>query len=121
MKASFFVLSVLSAAAYASAVAEGLHVRTILQERGEFPKGAEKTFMRRCLLLLKKQGVKSQKAQESCKCGADAIKANFTDKEIDELDNKTHVDEKLVARVDAAIEKACNPKEEGEGKEEEKD
>ncbi|UVK81448.1 hypothetical protein LOY46_17985 [Pseudomonas sichuanensis] len=77
---------------------------------GDFPAGKETNYMAQCQQAAKAQGVDAATATKHCTCGAQAIKKNFTNKEIEDLDSSDGVDAKLMRDAQAAVQAACNPK-----------
>jgi len=69
---------------------------------GNFPPGKEAGYMA--------QGVDAATAEKHCDCGAQAIKKNFTDAEIADLDSKDGVDAKLMQKAQTVVKQACAPK-----------
>ncbi|MDR2306851.1 MAG: hypothetical protein LBE53_06620 [Paucimonas sp.] len=76
---------------------------------GNFPAGSEATYMTQCEQAAKGQGLDAAKAKQHCACGAQAIKKNFNDKEIADLDSKDGVDAALMHKAQAAVQAACKP------------
>ncbi|MBA6115057.1 hypothetical protein JET76_22440 [Pseudomonas putida] len=77
---------------------------------GDFPPGKEKAYMAQCQQVAGAQGVDAATATKHCSCGAQAIKKNFTDKEIEDLDSKDGVDAKLMQKAQSVVQAACKPK-----------
>ncbi|MCO7518394.1 MULTISPECIES: hypothetical protein [unclassified Pseudomonas] len=77
---------------------------------GNFPAGKEAAYMAQCQQVASGQGVDAATAKKHCECGAQAIKKNFTDKEIEDLDSKDGVDAKLMQKAQTAVQAACKPK-----------
>lgn len=77
---------------------------------GNFPAGKEAAYMAQCQQVASGQGVDAATAKKHCECGAQAIKKNFTDKEIEDLDSKDGVDAKLMQKAQTAVKAACKPK-----------
>jgi len=77
------------------------------ETRPEDKKGA---YMERCVQAATGQGLNAQAAGKHCECGADALKKNFTTKEIEDLDSEAGVDAKLKERARAVVTQACVPK-----------
>ncbi|MFK3773396.1 hypothetical protein KSS93_19485 [Pseudomonas xanthosomatis] len=77
---------------------------------GNFPPGKEAAYMTQCTQVAGGQGVDAATAKKHCDCGAQAIKKNFTDKEIMDLDSKDGVDAKLMQRAQTVVQAACKPK-----------
>ncbi|MDF0731683.1 hypothetical protein P0Y43_13275 [Pseudomonas entomophila] len=90
--------------------AAGALLLPVTATAGNFPAGKEGAYMDQCIQVASGQGVDAKTANMHCKCGADAIKKNFTDKEIQDLDSKDGVDAKLMQRAQAAVSAACKPK-----------
>ena len=51
-----------------------------------------------------------KRQKKHCDCGAQAIKKNFTDAEIADLDSKDGVDAKLMQKAQSVVRQACAPK-----------
>lgn len=77
---------------------------------GNFPAGKEAAYMSQCQQVATGQGVDAATAKKHCDCGAQAIKKNFTDKEIQDLDSTDGVDAKLMAKAQSVVQAACKPK-----------
>ncbi|WAC00006.1 hypothetical protein OSW16_10305 [Pseudomonas putida] len=77
---------------------------------GNFPAGKEGAYMTQCKQVAQSQGVDAAAADKHCSCGAQAIKENFTDKEIEDLDSKDGVDAKLMQKAQTIVQAACKPK-----------
>lgn len=77
---------------------------------GNFPAGKEAAYMTQCQQVATGQGVDAAMAKKHCDCGAQAIKKNFTDKEIEDLDSKDGVDAKLMHKAQTVVQAACKPK-----------
>lgn len=77
---------------------------------GNFPPGKEAAYMTQCTKVASGQDVDEATAKKHCDCGARAIKKNFTDKEIVDLDSKDGVDAKLMQRAQTVVQAACKPK-----------
>ncbi|QXH37654.1 hypothetical protein [Pseudomonas muyukensis] len=77
---------------------------------GNFPAGKEAAYMAQCQQVASGQGVDAAMAKKHCECGAQAIKKNFTDKEIEDLDSKDGVDANLMQKAQTAVQAACKPK-----------
>ncbi|QXI40497.1 hypothetical protein [Pseudomonas xantholysinigenes] len=77
---------------------------------GNFPAGKEAAYMAQCQQVATGQGVNAAMAKKHCDCGAQTIKKNFTDKEIEDLDSKDGVDAKLMQRAQSVVQAACKPK-----------
>ncbi|WEK33031.1 MAG: hypothetical protein P0Y58_12855 [Candidatus Pseudomonas phytovorans] len=76
---------------------------------GDFPPGKEQGYMAQCREVATGQGVSAEMATKHCSCGAQAIKKNFTDAEIADLDSKDGVDAKLMAKAQTVVKQACAP------------
>lgn len=79
-------------------------------QAGNFPAGKEAAYMAQCTQVATGQGVDAAAAKKHCDCGAQAIKKNFSDKEIEDLDSKDGVDAKLMQRAQTVVQSACKPK-----------
>lgn len=90
--------------------AAGALLLPLAANAGNFPPGKEAAYMAQCTEVASGQGVDAATAKKHCDCGAQAIKKNFTDKEILDLDSKDGVDAKLMQRAQAAVQAACKPK-----------
>ncbi|HGM5580821.1 TPA: hypothetical protein ACKP22_002509 [Pseudomonas putida] len=77
---------------------------------GNFPAGKEQAYMAQCQQVATGQGVDAATAKKHCDCGAQAIKKNFTDKEIQDLDSKDGVDAALMQKAQTVVQSACKPK-----------
>ena len=77
---------------------------------GNFPPGKEAGYMAQCTQVASGQGVDAATAKKHCECGAQAIKKNFSDKEIEDLDSKDGVDAKLMQKAQSVVKQACAPK-----------
>ncbi|HEK1693375.1 TPA: hypothetical protein SMR48_004666 [Pseudomonas putida] len=77
---------------------------------GNFPAGKEDAYMAQCKQVAQGKGLDAAAADEHCSCGAEAIKAKFTDKEIEDLDSNDGVDAELMKDAQAAVQAACKPK-----------
>jgi hypothetical protein len=77
---------------------------------GNFPAGKEDAYMAQCKQVAQGKGLDAAAADKHCSCGAKAIKAKFTDKEIEDLDSNDGVDAKLMKDAQAAVQAACKPK-----------
>jgi len=77
---------------------------------GDFPAGKEKNYMAQCEETAKAQGVDAATATKHCSCGAQAIKKNFNDKEIEDLDSQDGVDAKLMQKAQQVVQASCKPK-----------
>ncbi|MCE5981780.1 hypothetical protein ABE525_06170 [Pseudomonas wadenswilerensis] len=67
-------------------------------------------YMTQCVQVATQQGVDAKKADQHCKCGAQAIGKNFTQAEIEDLDSKDGVDAKLMQKAHKVVQEACAPK-----------
>lgn len=90
--------------------AAGALLLPVAANAGNFPAGKEAHYMTQCQQVASGQGVDAATAKKHCTCGAEAIKKNFTDKEIADLDSTDGVDAKLMQRAQAAVQNACKPK-----------
>ena len=77
---------------------------------GSFPAGKEAAYMAQCKQVATGQGVDAKMADTHCSCGAEAIKKNFSDAEIKDLDSTDGVDAKLMQRAQTVVQQACKPK-----------
>jgi len=77
---------------------------------GPWPAGKKGEYMDQCVQVATGQGVSASKADEHCKCGANALEKNFTTQEIEKLDSRTEIDASLRARAETAVKAACAPK-----------
>ena len=77
---------------------------------GNFPAGKEAAYTAQCTQVAGSQGVDAATAKKHCDCGAQAIKKNFTDAEIADLDSKDGVDAKLMQKAQTVVQQACAPK-----------
>lgn len=75
---------------------------------GDFPAGKQATYMKQCQEVATGQGVDANTAKKHCECGAQAIKKNFTDDEIKDLDSQDGVDAKLMQKAQTVVQQACN-------------
>jgi hypothetical protein len=66
--------------------------------------------MTQCQQVASGQGVDAAAAKKHCECGAQAIKKNFTDKEIADLDSTDGVDANLMKKAQMTVQAACKPK-----------
>mgnify|MGYP000273936487 CR=1 FL=1 len=64
-------------------------------------------YMTQCSDTTKAQGFSDAAAKQYCQCGANAIKKNFTDAEIEDLDSKDGVNAALMKRAQKVITEAC--------------
>ncbi|NIE73069.1 hypothetical protein F3J44_18730 [Pantoea sp. Tr-811] len=90
--------------------AAGALLLPLAANAGNFPAGSEQSYMTQCEKAAGAQGVDAATAKKHCDCGAQAIKKNFTDKEIADLDSKDGVDAKLMQRAQSVVQAACKPK-----------
>lgn len=90
--------------------AAGALLLPVAANAGNFPAGKEAHYMTQCQQVASGQGVDAATAKKHCTCGAEAIKKNFTDKEIADLDSTDGVDAKLMQRAQTAVQNACRPK-----------
>ncbi|MDH0649980.1 hypothetical protein N5D48_12985 [Pseudomonas sp. GD03858] len=77
---------------------------------GNFPAGKEAHYMTQCQQVASGQGVDAATAKKHCECGAQAIKKNFSDKEIEDLDSQDGVDAKLMQKAQQVVQATCKPK-----------
>ncbi|WP_194790421.1 hypothetical protein [Pseudomonas sp. UFMG81] len=77
---------------------------------GNFPAGKEGAYMAQCQQVASAQGVDAATAKKHCECGAKAIKDNFNNKEIEDLDSQDGVDAKLMQKAQMTVQAACKPK-----------
>jgi hypothetical protein len=77
---------------------------------GNFPAGKEAAYMTQCQQVASGRGLDAATAKKHCECGAQAIKKNFSDKEIEDLDSKDGVDAKLMQKAQNAVQTACKQK-----------
>ena len=78
--------------------------------QADWPAGKKDAYMQQCVQVATGQGLDAKTADAHCKCGAEAIKKNFSEAEIKELDSKDGVDAKLMQRAQTVVEKACTAK-----------
>ncbi|MDZ3990941.1 hypothetical protein [Pseudomonas sp. Teo4] len=90
--------------------AAGALLLPVAANAGNFPPGKEAGYMAQCTQVASGQGVDAATAKKHCDCGAQAIKKNFTDKEIEDLDSKDGVDAKLMQKAQTVVQAACKPK-----------
>lgn len=90
--------------------AAGALLLPVAANAGNFPAGKEPAYMEQCTKVASAQGVTDAAAKKHCDCGAQAIKKNFTDAEIADLDSKDGVDAELMQRAQAVVTAACSPK-----------
>ena len=90
--------------------AAGALLLPVAATAGNFPAGKEGAYMAQCQQVAGAQGVDAATAQKHCSCGAQAIKKNFTDKEIEDLDSKDGVDAKLMQKAQTVVQQSCKPK-----------
>ncbi|MBV4535562.1 MULTISPECIES: hypothetical protein [Pseudomonas] len=74
---------------------------------GDFPAGKQAAYMTQCQQVATGQGVDANTAKKHCECGAQAIKKNFTDDEIKDLDSQDGVDAKLMQKAQTVVQQAC--------------
>lgn len=74
---------------------------------GDFPAGKQAAYMTQCQQVATGQGVDANTAKKHCECGAQAIKKNFTDDEIKDLDSTDGVDAKLMQKAQTVVQQAC--------------
>ncbi|CAM3899765.1 hypothetical protein CCOS865_02155 [Pseudomonas reidholzensis] len=74
---------------------------------GDFPAGKEAAYMTQCQQVATGQGVDANTAKKHCDCGAKAIKKNFSDEEIKDLDSQDGVDAKLMQKAQTVVQQAC--------------
>ncbi|WP_176514286.1 hypothetical protein [Pseudomonas faucium] len=77
---------------------------------GNFPAGQEAGYMSQCKQVAQGQGLDAASADKHCACGAQAIKKNFTDAEIKDLNSTDGVDAKLMQKAQTVVQAACKPK-----------
>ncbi|MBO9548100.1 hypothetical protein [Pseudomonas sp.] len=77
---------------------------------GNFPAGSEKAYMTQCQTAASGQGLDAATAKKHCDCGAQAIKKNFTDAEIADLNSQDGMDAKLMQKAQTVVKQACAPK-----------
>ncbi|WP_225778323.1 hypothetical protein ACJA3S_15480 [Pseudomonas sp. KnCO4] len=94
----------------ALAAAGALLLPVAANAAGNFPAGKEAAYMTQCIQVASGQGVDAATAKKHCDCGAQAIKKNFTDAEIADLDSKDGVDAKLMQKAQTVVKQACAPK-----------
>lgn len=75
-----------------------------------WPKELKGPYMDQCIIAAKGMGLSTAQADKHCKCGADAIGANFTTEEIRALDSKNGVDAALKAKAEKAVMDSCASK-----------
>ena len=90
--------------------AAGALLLPVAANAGNFPAGSEQSYMDQCRQTATAQGVDAGRAEKHCKCGEQAIKKNFTDKEIEDLNSKDGVDAKLMKKAQTVVQAACKPK-----------
>jgi hypothetical protein len=91
-------------------VAAGALLLPVAANAGNFPAGKEGHYMTQCQQVASGQGVDAAAAKKHCECGAQAIKKNFTDKEIADLDSTDGVDANLMKKAQMTVQAACKPK-----------
>ncbi|WP_079228838.1 hypothetical protein [Pseudomonas putida] len=91
-------------------VAAGALLLPVAANAGNFPPGKEGHYMTQCQQVASGQGVDAAAAKKHCECGAQAIKKNFTDKEIADLDSTDGVDANLMKKAQMTVQAACKPK-----------
>ena len=90
--------------------AAGALLLPVAANAGNFPAGKEAGYMAQCTQVAKGQGVDDATAKKHCGCGAQAIKKNFTDAEIADLDSNDGVDAKLMQKAQSVVQQSCAPK-----------
>lgn len=90
--------------------AAGALLMPMAANAGNFPAGKENAYMAQCTQVATGQGVDAAAAKKHCDCGAKAIKENFSDAEIVDLDSKDGVDAKLMQKAQSVVKQACAPK-----------
>ncbi|WP_085676072.1 MULTISPECIES: hypothetical protein [unclassified Pseudomonas] len=90
--------------------AAGALLLPVAANAGNFPAGKEGHYMTQCQQVASGQGVDAATAKKHCECGAQAIKKNFTDKEIADLDSTDGVDANLMKKAQMTVQAACKPK-----------
>lgn len=91
--------------------AAGALLLPVAANAGNFPAGKEADYMKQCTQVASGQsGVDAATAKKHCDCGAQAIKKNFTDAEIADLDSKDGVDAKLMQKAQTVVKQSCAPK-----------
>ena len=90
--------------------AAGALLLPVAANAGNFPAGKEAAYSAQCTQVAAGQGVDAATAKKHCDCGAQAIKKNFTDAEIADLDSKDGVDAKLMQKAQTVVKEACAPK-----------
>ncbi|MBF8746962.1 MULTISPECIES: hypothetical protein [Pseudomonas putida group] len=90
--------------------AAGALLLPVAANAGNFPAEKEGHYMTQCQQVASGQGVDAAAAKKHCECGAQAIKKNFTDAEIADLDSTDGVDAKLLQRAQTIVRQACAPK-----------
>ncbi|AXO88001.1 hypothetical protein ACE1YR_19295 [Pseudomonas sp. K1(2024)] len=74
---------------------------------GKFPPGGEQAYMAQCQPAATAQGLSAADAKQHCECGATALKAKLSDKEIKDLDSKDGVDAPLMQKAQMVVQEAC--------------
>ncbi len=90
--------------------AAGALLLPVAANAGNFPAGKEAAYTAQCTQVAGSQGVDAATAKKHCDCGAQAIKKNFTDAEIADLDSKDGVDAKLMQKAPPGVQQAWRPK-----------
>ncbi|HDS1680162.1 TPA: hypothetical protein QEM39_001675 [Pseudomonas putida] len=90
--------------------AAGALLLPVAANAGNFPAGKEGHYMTQCQQVASGKGLDAATAKKHCECGAQAIKKNFTDKEIAELDSTDGVDANLMKKAQMTVQAACKPK-----------
>ncbi|MBF8674877.1 hypothetical protein IRZ53_07095 [Pseudomonas fulva] len=90
--------------------AAGALLMPMAANAGNFPAGKEGAYMAQCTQVAAGQGVDAAAAKKHCECGAQAIKKNFSDAEIADLDSKDGVDAELMQKAQSVVKQACAPK-----------
>ncbi|WP_342374530.1 hypothetical protein NVS55_24635 [Myxococcus stipitatus] len=82
-------------------------VLPLAAQAGAWPAGKKAEYMGQCMQVAALQGVDAKKADQKCKCGADAIEKSFTTAEIEVLSGKETADPKLMQRAMTVIQTKC--------------
>ncbi|MBJ9974301.1 hypothetical protein IAE35_00255 [Pseudomonas sp. S75] len=90
-----------------AACAASLLMPLAAQAQGKFPEGAEQAYTAQCQQVAQGKGLDQATAKKHCDCGAQAIKQNFNDNEIAELDSKNGVNPQLLQKAQTVVQKAC--------------
>ncbi|QSQ14855.1 hypothetical protein [Myxococcus landrumensis] len=92
----------------AFAVSTGL-LLPLAARAGAWPAGKKAEYVGQCMQVAAIQGVDTKKADQKCKCSADAIEKNFTSAEIEVLSGQDNADAKLMQRALTVIQTKCGP------------